>query len=208
MRISVYIDGFNLYYGSLKDKPGRWLDLYNFSKSLLPKEIYEPKVNYFSAPLVSRYSNKINDGQRRTRQQAYLRALEVAKNINIKLGFFLTHEVIMHTIDGKNVKVWKTEEKGTDVNIASTLINEGHNDIFDIAIVISNDSDLVEPIRIVTEELKKKVIVFNPFNKNSVELQKVATEHRKIRRWMIEKNQLPEVMQDENGEVKMPEGWN
>jgi hypothetical protein len=33
----VYIDGFNLYYGLLKGKPYKWLDLERFCDQLLPK---------------------------------------------------------------------------------------------------------------------------------------------------------------------------
>ena len=70
MRISVYIDGFNLYYGSLKNRQGRWLNLYEFSKKLLPKENYDPKVKYFSAPLVSRKDNRREqDARKRLKQQ-------------------------------------------------------------------------------------------------------------------------------------------
>ena len=33
----VYIDGFNLYYGLLRETPFRWLDLERFCDVLLPK---------------------------------------------------------------------------------------------------------------------------------------------------------------------------
>lgn len=58
----------------------------------------------------------------------------------------------------KYVRVAITEEKGSDVNIATHLINDGWKDLYDVAIVVSNDSDLIEPIRIVKSELKRKGI--------------------------------------------------
>lgn len=60
------------------------------------------------------------------------------------------------------VRVLKTEEKGSDVNLASHLVNDAHNRDFEVAIVISNDSDLVEPVRIVTQELGLQVGILNP----------------------------------------------
>ncbi len=207
MRVSVYIDGFNLYYGSLKDKPGRWLNLYEFSKKLLPKEEYEPIVKYFSAPLTGR-KGKPNDAYKRLRQQTYLRALATLPSVSVKLGFFLMHKVFMRMVGTQEiVKVWKSEEKGTDVNIASAIIDDGHKDLYDVAIVISNDSDLVEPIRIVKEDLRKKVIIMNPFKKNAFELEKIASEHRSIRTWMIEQSQLADTIEDENGLITKPPEW-
>jgi len=52
------------------------------------------------------------------------------------------------------------EEKGSDVNLACHLVNDAWAGRFDAAVVISNDTDLVEPIRIVTQELKKNVLIF------------------------------------------------
>jgi hypothetical protein len=54
------------------------------------------------------------------------------------------------------------EEKGSDVNLACHLINDGWAGRYDAAVVISNDTDLVEPIRIVVQELKKPVTLLCP----------------------------------------------
>ena len=42
------------------------------------------------------------------------------------------------------------EEKGSDVNMAAHLLNDAWQDLFESAVVISNDTDLVVPIRMVT----------------------------------------------------------
>ena len=48
MRTYVYIDGFNLYYGAVKDTPGKWLDLVALCREILPgKDIR--KIKYFTA---------------------------------------------------------------------------------------------------------------------------------------------------------------
>ena len=42
------------------------------------------------------------------------------------------------------------EEKGSDVNLGAHLLNDAWKGLFDAAVVISNDTDLVTPIRMVT----------------------------------------------------------
>jgi uncharacterized LabA/DUF88 family protein len=64
-------------------------------------------------------------------------------------------------------RVIKTEEKGSDVNLATHLLHDAHRGRFDVAVVISNDSDLLEPIRIVRRELGKSVGILNPHPKPS-----------------------------------------
>ena len=59
-------------------------------------------------------------------------------------------------------RVIKTEEKGSDVNLATHLLHDAHIGRFDVAVVISNDSDLLEPIKIVREQLHKRVGILNP----------------------------------------------
>ena len=62
------------------------------------------------------------------------------------------------------------EEKGSDVNLASHLLVDGFRDRYDLAVVISNDSDLTEPVRFVREDLNKPVGVLNPHPNRSWEL--------------------------------------
>ena len=63
------------------------------------------------------------------------------------------------------------EEKGSDVNLAVHLVNDAWKKSFDAAVVISNDTDLVTPIRMVSAEQGKPVFVVCP----------VASEW--LRRW-------------------------
>ena len=50
---------------------------------------------------------------------------------------------------GRNpiVQVLKTEEKGSDVNLATYLLLDGLDGLYESALVISDDSDLEAPIR-------------------------------------------------------------
>ena len=64
--------------------------------------------------------------------------------------------------DAIKVEVHTLEEKGSDVSLACHLLNDAWKELFDVAAVISNDTDLVTPIDIVTKEIKKPVILICP----------------------------------------------
>ena len=53
------------------------------------------------------------------------------------------------TDDRRTAEVFKTEEKGSDVNLAVHLLNDCWLDLYECAVVVSNDSDLAEAMRLV-----------------------------------------------------------
>jgi uncharacterized LabA/DUF88 family protein len=204
----VYVDGFNLYYGAVKGTPFKWLDISKLVQLLLPKN-QVLKIKYFTALVNSRPQ----DPDQPLRQQIYLRALKTIPGLEIILGHFLSHEVSMPLVNcppghQRYVRVIKTEEKGSDVNIATHLLHDGYKEAYAVAIVISNDSDLVEAIKIVRNDLKKEVIVLNPFKDTpSQELNRVATFVKPIRQGVLAANQFPSPMQDQNGSFYKPPNW-
>jgi len=56
-------------------------------------------------------------------------------------------------------KVLKTEEKGSDVNLAVHMVNDAWKNLYDCAVICSNDGDLSEAVRIVRRELHKTVLL-------------------------------------------------
>jgi uncharacterized LabA/DUF88 family protein len=128
--------------------------------------------------------------------------------VEIIEGVFLHHVVSMKLANGKGyAMVTKSEEKGTDVNIASHLIHDTHESTFDKAVVVSNDSDLVTPVRIITREIGLQVTVISPFNRNNIQLMEVSTNVKKIREGVLRESQFPEQMQDMIGKFYIPEKW-
>ena len=106
------------------------------------------------------------------------------------------------------VKVLKTEEKGSDVNIATHMIHDGHRGRYDLAVLVTNDSDLTEPVRIVTQELRLRVAVVNPHPRQaSRSLIKYATTVRQIRPGLLAASQLPASLRDANGTIHKPPDW-
>lgn len=157
LRTYVYVDGFNLYYRALRKTPYKWLNPVALAEALLGPGHEVSCLRYFTAPV----SGKIDPGQP-IRQQRYLQALASLPAISIHLGNFLTTRKVRPLIDPPadgptHVAIWNTEEKGSDVNLATYLIHDAWRGLFDEAVVLSQDTDLVEPVRIVRDELKKPV---------------------------------------------------
>jgi hypothetical protein len=86
---------------------------------LLPNDTIH-QIKYFTALVNPRPQNP----DQRLRQETYLRALQTLPNLSVIYGFFLTHEIMMPLADepGKYAKVIKTEEIGSDVNLATHLL--------------------------------------------------------------------------------------
>lgn len=61
------------------------------------------------------------------------------------------------------------------VNLASLLLADGFRGNYEVAVVLSNDSDLVLPMEIATRELGLRVGLLNPHKRFSVELSRAAT---------------------------------
>ena len=158
MRTSVYVDGFNLYYGAVKDTAYKWLDLGSMCELLLPPNDIA-QIKYFTA----RVTPRPNDPGQPTRQETYLRALRTIPNLEIVFGHFLTNTVSLPRADGRGFeRVVKTEEKGSDVNMATHLLRDAYQGQFEVGVLVTNDSDLAEPVRIVSHELGLKVGVLTP----------------------------------------------
>ncbi len=204
MKTIVYVDGFNLYYGAVKGTPYRWLNIARMCELLLPHDDVL-QIKYFTALV----NPRPHDPDQRVRQEIYHRALATIPNLSVTLGFFLTHEVTMPLAGGKRgyANVVKTEEKGSDVNIATHLLVDGFKNAFELAVVVSNDSDLLLPIRFVVEELGKPVGLLNPQKHPSVELTKRATFFKHIRANVLAKSQFPPTLTDAKGAFSKPSTW-
>ncbi len=204
MKTIVYVDGFNLYYGALKGTPNRWLNVAEMCRQLLPHDQIIG-IRYFTALV----NPRPNDTDQRVRQESYLRALATIPNLSVILGYFLTHEVKMPLAGPKGgfAIVIKTEEKGSDVNIATHLLVDGLKNNYELAVVVSNDSDLALPIRFVVEELHKPVGLLNPQKHPSVELSKCASFLKQIRAGVLARSQFPNQLTDAHGTFTKPASW-
>ena len=106
-------------------------------------------------------------------------------------------------------RVWvdKTEEKGSDVNLASHLLHDGFKGLYDTAVIISNDSDLTEPVRMVRQVLNLQVGIINPHETHSKTLQMHASFVKRIRQRHLIESQFSNPMTDSKGVFHKPQGW-
>jgi uncharacterized LabA/DUF88 family protein len=198
-----------LYYGLLKGTSYKWLNPLKLVNQILPY-LEIQKVDYFTADI------KVfpNDSGKGNRQQLFYRAISTLPNLRIIKGRYTVHPVEMPLAAGfpfssKKVKVMKFEEKGSDVNLACHMLRDAYqpNSIKTI-VVISNDSDLEEPIKICAQELDKYVYVLNPHTSSpSFELKQVATKFISIRKNLPRRCQFPTKMSDSNGDFCKPQEW-
>ena len=108
--------------------------------------------------------------------------------------------------DAVIAKFHTMEEKGSDVNLAAHLLNDAWKDRFEAAVVISNDTDLVVPIRMITQERRRPVFVVCPGRwQIAPQLRDVASHVRHIRPGMLKRAQLPDLLPGAG--LSKPEGW-
>jgi hypothetical protein len=213
MRANVYVDGFNLYYGTMKGKgPGlKWLDLDALcTKHLIPSNPVH-RIRYFTA----RISARPGDLDAPVRQETYLRALATVPHLSIHLGHFQQTKVRMPLVQPrsggqKTAKVYKTEEKGSDVNLATYLLLDVFKKDCDLAVVISNDSDLEAPIRVVMQDLGVPVGLLNPhpaYSRSRDLLNLGPVFFKQIRENAVRNSQFPTQLTDANGTFRRPANW-
>jgi uncharacterized LabA/DUF88 family protein len=203
MRVAAYVDGFNLYFG-LKDagfKRFYWLDVVALSRTLLKPEQQLVTTHYFTARIRNNGRN-ITDQKR---QNTYLEALAL-QGAQCQFGHYLekTREC------RRCHSTWMDyEEKMTDVNIAIQLLSDAFDSIFDVALVISGDSDLTMPIRRVRQRFPgKRVIVAFPPRRHSSELKRWATGYLSIGEDKLRASQLPDSLAKPDGFVlTRPTTW-
>ena len=220
LRVYAYIDGFNLYNGSVKKYPQyKWLDLVKFCKRLMAGDNVL-NVKYFTA-LVKEFGDK----RRPVRQKTYWRALQAVNGdiLQIITGKFrsdpkfyriakyqyLNKSSERNEATRNSICVIKPEEKGSDVNLAVHVLNDAWLDLYDIALIISNDSDLAEALNIVKNNLHKEIALANPFcwqrKKIANELRQLQVKNRTIRESQLSECQLPHSIP--NTSIHIPPGW-
>ncbi len=205
-RASVYIDGFNFYYGALRGSPHKWLNLERFCQLLRPADDLQA-INYFTARV---------KGPSRVDQDAYLQALTTLPLVRIIEGRFKTKEV-MCRVPGCTWKGHRhfqaPEEKETDVNIALQMLRDGYEDRCDLFVLVSGDSDLVPALNMVKSVFpQKRVFVYvpsrNPLRGAAVQLRSAADKDRTLPLNLLRLAQFPSRVPVPPGpEVVKPSDW-
>ena len=215
----IYVDGLNLQY-SLKKTPYTWLNVKSLIENVLDLSLHKIlKVKYFTVFSIKR--------DQAHRQFFYLKALKTLSDFEIIYGNHkkrhISGKLIKYDsnknkefITDKTVKIFKPEEKETDVNIASHIVYDSCKGNIDCIALLSNDTDLKTPLKFAKYKLKKKVVVITPtislnkpndpicLNKPHIELRKLSNVNLSIEESHLKTSQFPNMV---NG-IYRPKGWN
>lgn len=200
--VILYIDGFNLYFG-LRAKGWKrfyWLNLVALAKTLLKPGQSLQRVKYFT----SRISLPPDKAQR---QKDFIEALETLPELKIYYGKYQANNL---TCNKCGHIMMKSSEKMTDVNIAVEMLADAFMNSFDVAILISADSDLTGPIKHIKRLFpEKQVIVAFPPSRFSYELQAVAHAWFNIGRKKFKESVFPDQVTKKDGHIlTRPGRWN
>jgi len=211
-RIIAYVDGFNLYNG-LKEANFQkflWLDIKKLIKFYIaPKDVLV-RIKYFTSLEIG------NDWERKERQKTYLEALGTLSDFEIIYGLFYKTPFTCKFYDPSNYVchgctgiMQKRTEKMTDVKIAIEMIDDLINDRFDIAILVSGDTDFIPVIEYIHKIKPDKIVtVFFPPKRNNGAVTAVAKGHTDIGRKRLKDSQFPIDMQNKIGDpLHKPVTW-
>ncbi|HZQ10463.1 MAG TPA: NYN domain-containing protein [Anaerolineae bacterium] len=200
-RVIAYVDGYNLYYG-LHDKRWKrfyWLNIQAVATALLKPNQTLIETKYFTT-IVKRPADK------NKRQMVFIEALQTLKAFQIYYGHFLSDTVRCrncgHTYETHH-------EKMTDVNMSVELMADAFQDRFDVALIISADSDLVGPVYAVRKLFtQKRVVVAFPPGRSSEALKRAAHAQIYINRDVLAKSIFPDEITKSDGFVlRRPTEW-
>lgn len=159
LRMAFYIDGFNLYHAldelDINENYCKWLNLYKLAEYFGSKHnACLKKVVFCTASPKHKGPSVIE------RHERYIKALEYS-GVCVKSGWFLPTEKECKAQYCNN-KWNEYSEKEGDVNLAVSLVEDAYNDVYDIAFLLTSDSDQRPSIESVNKIPKKQVVMTYP----------------------------------------------
>lgn len=213
-RVGCYVDGFNLYFGLRDSKLRRyyWLNIAGLAQKLIiPNKQMLAFTKYFTARISGGRpsdtpSKRTERDAKRKRQVDYIDALESVRNLDVIEGHYREDPRSCNHCGA----IWYVpEEKMTDVNIATHMLIDAFANRFDVALLISGDSDLVPPVREILHWFPhKRVNVAFPPGRFSNELKKAVSGQFVIGKQKLRKSQFPDRVVLRSGhEIARPASW-
>ena len=191
MALEMRSGGWKKYY---------WLDLWALAERFLRPDQTLVEVAYCTAKVR-------DDPPGLARQLTFIDALQAHRpGIKVLYGHYLAKEIQCFRC-GNSYR--KHEEKMTDVNIACRMLTDAMDDRFDVALLISGDSDLVPPVQIVRQRWPaKRVVVLFPPNRHSDALKNAANGLKRISEADLRQSLLPNQVEVIPGKfVTRPPSW-
>lgn len=196
------VDGFNLWHALDIEEQFqhlKWLDLAKLARCFVSSKQTIEGILYFTA--LAAWSP-----QKMERHKTYIRALRL-RGVRTVYGQFRKRDVKCRA----RCRQWykKYEEKQTDVNIAVHLFEMAYHDKYDLAFIVSGDSDLIPAIDRIRETFpEKRFGVVIPIGRRAEELKQRTDLHRKMKRKHLESSRLPDIIDLGEGKVlRCPSNW-
>lgn len=162
-RAAVYVDGFNMYHAlvDMGEPFLKWYCVKKLSENMVLKGGFRLVRVVFCSAFPSGESSETQD-----RFTAYTNVLK-ARGVDVILGHYLEERT-----SGK----WS--EKQSDVNLSLACILDGVDDIYDVAYLITADSDQAATARVFRERFpgKKLIPVSPPFRVVPTKTQSYSTK--------------------------------
>lgn len=230
LRTRVYIDGYNLYYGCLKNSPHKWLDVRALIERILPSILFEqngepvrytlqpPAVKYFTAPILTAFARSDDSvscqHHYHTALCAHLGdALEIIKGYHdAKPARAYAWEESKAPRECAMIEIWKLEEKQSDVALALNAFSDAVRHDVDQIIAVTNDSDFAPAMKMIRQHTQAIVGLIVPTrqktNHVNAELDKHAHWTRThIRDEEFAHSQLPAMIRLKHKTVHKPLSW-
>jgi len=202
IKTAVYIDGYNLYYGRLRGTSYKWLDVVSLFRSLLIQRDQNEclsRVNLFTAHALANFASHGKASVEA--QSAYHRALKAMHHDLIEITYgshtFDKNGALLPTfLEGqpydrtKRTRVWKLEEKKTDVNLAICMYRDASKGLYDRIILVSNDSDSEPALQAIRDDFAHitigVVMPIRPTEKSSTSYRRASGSLVNLADWAIE----------------------
>jgi len=187
LRVALYVDGFNLYVPIKKAGHNhlKWVSLWALGEQLCGSENWQLEKVLFCSALPKHRAES-------HKRHVTFNSAQIACGVKIINGHYVPD-------DGD----WS--EKQTDINLALSVILDGLDNVYDVAIILSADSDQVATARAFKDKLaekgKKLLAAIPPGQTFPQGYQKYAVERLDVTWDMLERCMLPEKVKGLSGNI-------
>lgn len=234
LRTRVYIDGYNLYYGCLKNTNYKWLDMQVlFEQHILPSilvkkdgqpahiDLLPQSIKFFTAKILDKAAKADDSVACQAKYHVALKKKYDGK-IDIIEGYYSLIEAKAKIVDVDDPKtwpkkcqeitVWKLEEKQSDVNLALQAYHDAITGEVDHVVIVTNDTDIAPALKLIREHTEVIIGLVIPTKDHeripNADLAKYSHWVRShITKNELASSQLPRVIQGGRKPTSKPESW-
>ncbi len=191
-RAALYVDGFNLYHPIVQmgENHLKWACLWQLGERLCEKGGQRlVKVVFCTAvPKIERDAGKHD-------RHIRFNSAQKARGVDVILGHYVPEPI---EENGQPTGAKKWTEKQTDINVSLSLLFDGVDDVYDVAFLLSADTDQVATARVFTERLssqgKTLIGVAPPTRSVPTDYSKYGVKGVTLSKWQIEQCVMPETI--------------